>query len=71
MVKILTYGTATHGGCNVAKHVSSKTMTSGKVTVLNKSLTKYTQNTIASVDTLIKEIEQVRIRKVTIDDEEP
>lgn len=37
---------------------------------LNTSLTKYTQNTIASVEALIQEIEQVRIRKVAIDDEE-
>jgi len=37
---------------------------------LNKSLKKYTQNTIASVDALIREIEKVRVRKVAIDDEE-
>ena len=37
---------------------------------LNKSLKKYTQNTITSVDELIREIEKVRVRKVAIDDEE-
>ncbi len=37
---------------------------------LGRSLKKYTQNTITSVDKLIKEIEEVRIRKVAIDDEE-
>ena len=37
---------------------------------LNISLKKYTQNTIASVDELIKEIENVRIRSVAVDDEE-
>ena len=37
---------------------------------LNNSLKKYTQNTITSVDKLIQEIEQVRVRKVAIDDEE-
>ena len=37
---------------------------------LNKSLKKYTQNTIASVDELIREIEKVRVRKVAFDDEE-
>lgn len=37
---------------------------------LDRSLKKYTQNTITSVDKLIKEIEEVRIRKVAIDDEE-
>jgi IclR family transcriptional regulator, KDG regulon repressor len=37
---------------------------------LNKSLKKYTPNTIASVDELIQEIEKVRIRKVSVDDEE-
>jgi IclR family KDG regulon transcriptional repressor len=37
---------------------------------LNKSLKKYTQNTITSVDKLIQEIEKVRVNKVAIDDEE-
>lgn len=37
---------------------------------LNKSLKKYTNNTIATVDELIREIEKVRARKVAIDDEE-
>jgi IclR family transcriptional regulator, KDG regulon repressor len=37
---------------------------------LDKSLKKYTQNTITSVDKLIKEIEVVRVRKVAVDDEE-
>jgi IclR family transcriptional regulator, KDG regulon repressor len=37
---------------------------------LNNSLKKYTQNTITSLDKLIGEIEQVRVRKVAIDDEE-
>ena len=37
---------------------------------LNKSLKKYTQNTITSVDELIREIEKVRVRKVAFDDEE-
>jgi DNA-binding IclR family transcriptional regulator len=37
---------------------------------LNRSLKKYTQNTITSVDKLIKEIEKVRVRKVAVDDEE-
>ncbi len=37
---------------------------------LDKSLTKYTPDTIASVDALIRKIEQIRIRKVAIDEEE-
>ena len=37
---------------------------------LNKSLKKYTQNTITSVDVLIQEIEKVRVGKVAIDNEE-
>ena len=37
---------------------------------LNKSLKKYTQSTIASVDELIREIEKVRVRKAAVDDEE-
>ena len=37
---------------------------------LNKSLKKYTKNTITSVDELIQEIEKVRVRKVAFDDEE-
>jgi IclR family KDG regulon transcriptional repressor len=37
---------------------------------LDNSLKKYTKNTITSVGELIQEIEQVRIRKVAIDDEE-
>jgi IclR family transcriptional regulator, KDG regulon repressor len=37
---------------------------------LNRSLKKYTQNTIDSVDELIREIEKVRIKKVAVDDEE-
>jgi len=37
---------------------------------LEKSLKKYTQNTITSVDELIKEIEEVRVKKVAVDDEE-
>jgi DNA-binding IclR family transcriptional regulator len=37
---------------------------------LERSLKKYTQNTITSVDKLIKEIEKVRVKKVAVDDEE-
>jgi DNA-binding IclR family transcriptional regulator len=37
---------------------------------LSNSLKKYTRNTITSIDELIREIEQVRIKKVAIDDEE-
>jgi IclR family transcriptional regulator, KDG regulon repressor len=37
---------------------------------LDRSLKKYTQNTITSIDALIKEIEEVRVRKVAVDDEE-
>lgn len=37
---------------------------------LNRSLKKYTQNTITSVDKLIQEIEKVRVRKVAFDNEE-
>ena len=37
---------------------------------LKKSFKKYTENTIASVDELIREIEKVRVKKVAIDDEE-
>jgi IclR family transcriptional regulator, KDG regulon repressor len=37
---------------------------------LDRSLKKYTQNTITSVDKLIQEIEKVRVRKVAFDDEE-
>ena len=37
---------------------------------LNKALKKYTNNTITSVDELIREIDKVRVRKVAIDDEE-
>jgi len=37
---------------------------------LENSFKKYTQNTIGSVDALIQEIEQVRVDKVAVDDEE-
>ncbi len=37
---------------------------------LSTSLKKYAQNTIATVDDLIAEIEKVRIRKVAVDNEE-
>jgi len=37
---------------------------------LSTSLKKYAQNTIATVDELIAEIEKVRIRKVAVDNEE-
>jgi DNA-binding IclR family transcriptional regulator len=37
---------------------------------LDRSLKKYTQNTITSLDKLIEEIEMVRVRKVAVDDEE-
>jgi IclR family KDG regulon transcriptional repressor len=37
---------------------------------LDASFKKYTQNTIASVDELIQEIEKVRVSKVAVDDEE-
>ncbi|MDD5170975.1 MAG: IclR family transcriptional regulator [Syntrophales bacterium] len=37
---------------------------------LNKSLKKYTDNTITSTDKLIREIDKVRGRKVAFDDEE-
>ncbi|MCE5265013.1 MAG: IclR family transcriptional regulator [Deltaproteobacteria bacterium] len=37
---------------------------------LNTSLKKYTPNTITSVNELIKEIEEVRVKKVAVDDEE-
>jgi IclR family transcriptional regulator, KDG regulon repressor len=37
---------------------------------LNKSLKKYTCNTITSVEELIREIDEVRVKKVAFDDEE-
>jgi IclR family KDG regulon transcriptional repressor len=37
---------------------------------LDTSFKKYTQNTIASVEELIQEIEKVRVNKVAVDDEE-
>ena len=37
---------------------------------LNKAFKKYTNNTITSVDELIREIDKVRVKKVAVDDEE-
>ena len=37
---------------------------------LNKSLKKYTDHTIVSIDELIREIDKVRVTKVAVDDEE-
>jgi IclR family transcriptional regulator, KDG regulon repressor len=36
----------------------------------NKTLKKYTERSISSVDELIREIEKVRVKKVAVDDEE-